>query len=210
MPRLNNVREQRVQFFYDTDFLYWGNSSADAINAASANKVLFADARPGNPSRTNMPSPGQLTGDQTFVCFAVRHEVLFHGGSSAVSAGSVPAGSGDTASVTAWTIALSTFALTIGAKPQFEGPISMTPAGGGPWGFVSDSTQPIVLNGEPQQQAIYVLPVPVNITQREAINMLEVKSNLQNTLNLVNLINTYDGGKCFRAYIDGYNTRDVQ
>ena len=43
--------------------------------------------------------------------------------------------------------------------------------------------------------------------------MIEKKFNLNSnagvTVNIVNEINAYLGGKLFRAYIDGYNTRDV-
>lgn len=207
MPKVNGFREQRVQFFYDTDFLTWGNGAT--ADQASAAKTLFAAAVPGNLSRTNMPSPGQLTGDQTFVCFAIRHEIGFRGGVATAATG-IPAGAIDTASVAFWTIFLSTFRFQVGQKPQFEGPISMTPAGGGPWGYVADSAQPIVLNGDPQQRAIYVLPLPISITQREAIAMEEYKGQLGSDLVLTSVINSYSGGKAFRAYIDGYNTRDVQ
>src|SRR3989344_3902236 len=125
MSKLQGVREQRVQFFYDTDFLASGDTSASTTDQAQASKILFAAASPGNLSRTNMPSPGQLTGDQTFVCFAVRHEVGFYSGSSATGVTGVPANFGDTASVAFWTINLSTFQFTVGDKPQFTGPISM-------------------------------------------------------------------------------------
>ena len=91
----------------------------------------------------------------------------------------------------------------------------MTPAGGGPWGFVFNSAQPIVLNGEPQQRAIYVLPLPITIAKRQPIQMSENKSNLNlgttgTQMTLTTMINTYSGGKLLRAYIDGFNTRDVQ
>ena len=38
--------------------------------------------------------------------------------------------------------------------------------------------------------------------------MIEKKFNL-GTVNIVNAINDYKGAKLLRAYIDGYNTRDV-
>ena len=77
MAKVLGLRQQRVQFFYDTDFRTVGAVSSGADLAASE-KILFAGATPGDLSRTNMPSPGQLTSDQTFLCFAVRHEIQFY------------------------------------------------------------------------------------------------------------------------------------
>ena len=50
----------------------------------------------------------------------------------------------------------------------------MTPAGGGPWGFISDSANPLITNGEPDAPSI-VLPLPIAITKRQAIAMIEKK-----------------------------------
>lgn len=216
MSKVLGVRQQRVQYFYDTDFMTAGiqTGATNADDIAAATKILFANARPGNLIRTNMPSPGQLTGDQTFLCFAVRHEPLYYGGSSPLnpSGAANPAGFTSTAAVSIWTINLSSFRFQVGEKVEFEGPVSMTPAGGGPWGFVSDSAQPLITNGEPQQRAIYVLPMPIAIAQRQGIKMEENKANLAGStnVNLLDLINGYTGGKMMRAYIDGFNTRDVQ
>lgn len=216
MAKILGVRQQRCQFFYDTDFLTAGaqSSSTPQADIAQATKILFAAATPGNFSRTNMPAPGQLTSDQTFLCFAVRHEIFFYGGSSptAPSGSANPVGLINTAAVSCLTINLSTFRLQIGEKVEFEGPISMTPAGGGPWGFVGDSTQPLITNGEPQNRSIYVLPLPIAITVRQGIRLEEAKGSISSTVNvtLIDLINGYTGYKQFRAYLDGLNTRDVQ
>jgi hypothetical protein len=212
MARVFGARQQRVQYFYDTDFLAAGVIST-GVDLAQSEKELFAAATPGNKVRTNMPAAGFLTGDQTFMCFAVRHEVQFWGGT--VPAGSQPsalAAFGTTAAVAIWTIALSTYALQIDDKVEFEGPISMTPAGGGPWGFIDDSNQPLITNGEPQTKAIYVLPLPIAVTKRQGIRLIEKKSNVTSTvtINILNMINNYSGGKLFRGYIDGVNTRNVQ
>ena len=85
----------------------------------------------------------------------------------------------------------------------------MTPAGGGPWGFVSDSASPLITNGEPDAPSIYVLPLPIAITKRQAIAMIE-KKFAWGSVDIAAAINNYTGGKMLRAYIDGYNTRDVQ
>ena len=211
MSRILGVRQQRVQFFYDTDFLTVG-AVTTGVDFVASEKQLFASASPGNTSRTNMPTAGFLTGDQTFMCFAVRHEVMFWGGNSDAGA-AVPAVIENTAGVSIWTINLSTFAFAVGDKTEFEGPISMTPAGGGPWGVINDSNQPLITNGEPQTKAIYVLPLPIAITKRQGIRVTEKKSDLTNganTIPIIDLINRYTGGKLFRCYLDGFNTRDVQ
>lgn len=210
MAKVLGVRQQRVQFFYDTDFLTYGTASVAAADNARATKILFAAASPGDSTRTNMPAPGQLTSDQTFLCFAVRHEFNYYGGT--ISASSVPAAFSTTAALSIWTAALATFRLQIGEKVEFEGPISMTPAGGGAWGFVSDSAQPLITNGEPQQRSIYVLPLPIAITQRQGIKMEELKGSFTAaaTVQLIDMINNYTGGRMLRAYLDGLNTRDVQ
>jgi len=38
--------------------------------------------------------------------------------------------------------------------------------------------------------------------------MIEKKATFNN-INVLNAINGFEGGKMLRAYIDGYNTRDV-
>ena len=219
MARLDGVREQRVQFLYDTDFVTVGVETSGS-NYAVAEKNLFASSTIGDALRTNMPSAGFLAGDQTFLTFSVRHEIGFWGGTSAAGngiSGNAPGALETTAGVAIWTIHLSTFSFIVGSKSFFEGPISMTPAGGSPWGFVgADSNQPLITNGEPQSKAIYVLPLPIPVAQRESLRVTEKKpTSLQNgtagaTLDLVNLINDYTGARVFRCYLDGFNTRDVQ
>lgn len=202
MAKILRVREQRVQYFYDTDFLGDGAFTSSSDNYVAAEKHLFANTNLGNSARTNMPAGGFLTGDQTFVVYAVRHEVFFSG-ENTDSSGLL------CSEIACWTINLSTFQLMIDAKSMFEGPISMTPAGGGPWGYTSDSASAIVTNGEPQNRSIYVLPLPIAITQRQGIDLVEKKTNLD-SLNIVSQINNCTGRKLFRAYLDGFNTRNVQ
>ena len=208
MSRVLGLREQRVQFFYDTDFISDGITPAtDVSNLAVAQKNLFSDARAGNLLRTNLQGPGQLLSDQTFLTFAVRHEIMFYG----TSAGNVVgAGNLDNAAqLSVWTMSSSIFQYQVDTKIEFEGPVSMTAAGGGPWGFVSDSASPLITNGEPSTPSIYVLPLPVAVSKRQAIAMIEKKFAFGN-VDIPAAINSYTGGKLFRAYIDGYNTRDVQ
>jgi hypothetical protein len=214
MAKVLGLREQRVQFFYDTDFITDGvTASTDTANYAVAQKNLFSDARAGNLLRTNLQGPGQLLSDQTFLTFAVRHEVMFYavatdstaGTGNAVAAG----GLDDVSQLSIWTLSTSVFQFQVDTKIEFEGPLTMTPAGGGPWGFVADTATPLITNGEPDAPSIYVLPLPIAITKRQAIAMIEKKFSWGN-VDIAAAINNYNGGKLLRAYIDGYNTRDVQ
>lgn len=209
MAKVLGLREQRVQFFYDTDFISTGLTAAtDTANYAVAQKNLFSDARAGNLLRTNLQGPGQLLSDQTFLTFAVRHEVMFYNADLA-GAASFGGGLNTLAELSIWTLSTSIFQFQVDTKIEFEGPITMTPAGGGPWGFVSDSASPLITNGEPDAPSIYVLPLPIAITKRQALAMIEKKFSWGG-VDVAAAINAYTGGKMLRAYIDGYNTRDVQ
>jgi len=214
MAKVLGLREQRVQFFYDTDFISAGVTSAtDNLNLAVAQKNLFSDARAGNFLRTNLQGPGQLLSDQTFLTFAVRHEYLFFAvsntsGDTQNSFGSFTPRINKPSQLSVWVGATSTFQFQVDTKIEFEGPLSMTPAGGGPWGFVADSATPLITNGEPDAPSIYVLPLPIAITKRQAIAMIERKY-IWDGIDIAGAINEYQGGKLLRAYIDGYNTRDV-
>jgi len=208
MAKVLGLREQRVQFFYDTDFVTSGATDAnDSSNLATSQKNLFSDARAGNLLRTNLQGPGQLLSDQTFLTFAVRHELMFYktDDGNACTAGNVSTA----AELSIWTLSTSVFQFQVDTKIEFEGPLSMTPAGGGPWGFISDSAAPLITNGEPDAPSIYVLPLPIAITKRQAIAMIE-KKFAWGGVDIAAAINSYTGGKMLRAYIDGYNTRDVQ
>jgi len=216
MAKVLGLREQRVQFFYDTDFITSGETnSTDTANYAVAQKNLFSDARAGNLLRTNLQGPGQLLSDQTFLTFAVRHELMFFAISDTTGAAPVVlndvngGGIGSAAQLSIWTLSTSVFQFQVDTKIEFEGPLTMTPAGGGPWGFISDSATPLITNGEPDAPSIYVLPLPIAITKRQAIAMIEKKFSWGG-VDIAAAINNYTGGKMLRAYIDGYNTRDVQ
>lgn len=216
MAKVLGLREQRVQFFYDTDFITDGvTASTDTANYAVAQKNLFSDARAGNLLRTNLQGPGQLLSDQTFLTFAVRHEVMFYAvktdSDPAVNTGNAVDAGGidDVAQLSIWTLSTSVFQFQVDTKIEFEGPLTMTPSGGGPWGFVADTASPLITNGDPSAPSIYVLPLPIAITKRQAIAMIEKKFAWGN-VDIAAAINGYNGGKLLRAYIDGYNTRDVQ
>lgn len=209
MAKVLGLREQRVQFFYDTDFITNGTTGAtDTTNLAVSQKNLFSDARAGNLLRTNLQGPGQLLSDQTFLTFAVRHEVMFYSNADATPGWSA-GGINSVAQLAIWTLSTSTFQFQVDTKIEFEGPLTMTPAGGGPFGFISDSANPLITNGEPSAPSIYVLPLPIAITKRQAIAMIE-KKYVWDGVDIAAAINAADCGKLLRAYIDGYNTRDVQ
>lgn len=211
MAAILGVREQRSQFFYDTDYIAAGVVTTGQ-DLAIAEKNLFSQTLSGDLSRSNLQTQGQLTSDQTFICHAVRHEVNFWGGTS--SATPTPAALATTAGCSILTIQHSTFAFQVADKVAFAGPISMTPAGGGPWGFISDSAQPLIVNGEPQTRSIYPLGLPVPIAARQGIRVVEKKHDItigtNATISIAGLINNYSGVRIFRAYLDGFHTRDVQ
>jgi len=217
MAKVLGLRQQRVQFFYDTDFKTQGVTVASSPDFAKPEKILFATVSgQGDLSRTNLVTPGQLSSDQTFLTFAVRHELNFFAASgSATNSGSVYLRNVQELSV--WVLANSAFQYKVSEKVEFEGPLSMTPAGGGSYGFIQDSVSPLILNGEPAAPSIYVLPLPIAVTKRQAIQMIEKKATFNSggatgfatDINIVNDINNFTGGKMLRAYIDGYNTRDV-
>lgn len=215
MAKVLGIRQQRVQYFYDTYMKSRGDATTANIptaHQAVSEKILFT-TNPTSLDLTNMPASGQLTSDQTFLCYAVRHELqIYNGGVASVTA----SGTGWGATGTVFIAALNSFVfrLQISEKVEFEGPWAMTPAGGGPWGFISDSRQPLLTNGEPQARSIYVLPLPIAITKRQGIQMLERLFNFTGTtvntvVDVAELINEYTGLRLGRAYIDGYNTRDV-
>jgi hypothetical protein len=219
MAKVLGLREQRVQFFYDTDFKTQGVTASSSRDYCVPEKILFATASgQGDLSRTNIVTPGQLSSDQTFLTFAVRHELNFFAadGASGQSVETSP-NLVSVAELSIWVLANSAFQYKVSEKVEFEGPLSMTPAGGGSWGYVNDSASPLINNGNPAAPSIYVLPLPIAVTKRQAIQMIEKKATFQaggggaftTDINICAAVNTFEGGKMLRAYIDGYNTRDV-
>ncbi len=209
MAKVLGLRQQRVQFFYDTDFKCFGTTASSSRDFAVSEKILFATVSgQGDLSRTNLVTPGQLSSDQTFLTFAVRHELNFFSANDDVVQGATTPTLATVQELSVWVLANSSFQYQVSAKVEFEGPLAMTPAGGGSWGYVNDSTSPLIVNGEPDAPSIYVLPLPIAVTKRQAIQMIEKKATFNN-ISVLNAINGFEGGKMLRAYIDGYNTRDV-
>jgi hypothetical protein len=217
MAKVLGLRQQRVQFFYDTDFKTQGVTTSTSRDFCVPEKILFATVSgQGDLSRTNLVTPGQLSSDQTFLTFAVRHELNFFAANGEAGQSVVADTLTTVAELSVWALANSSFQYKVSEKVEFEGPLAMTPAGGGSWGYVNDSVSPLIVNGEPDAPAIYVLPLPIAVTKRQAIQMIEKKATFQaggavgiNDINVCAAINGFEGGKMLRAYIDGYNTRDV-
>jgi len=217
MAKVLGLRQQRVQFFYDTDFKTEALTVANDPNYCVPEKILFAtNYNRRDLSRTNIVTPGQLSSDQTFLTFAVRHELNFFSASGEYATVGL-GGLNTIPELSVWVLACSSFLFQVSEKVEFEGPLSMTPAGGGSYGFITDSVSPLITNGMPAAPSIYVLPLPIAVTKRQAIQMIERKSafmagggtGFTSDINICDAVNNFPGGKLLRAYIDGYNTRDV-
>ena len=208
MSRVPGVAQVRAQFFYDTDYRCAGASAGD--NVASSEKILFQSTRNGNLSLSNFPSSNGMVGNQLFQIKAVRHEIHFQALDGNI--GGLTGLSG-IAELMALVLGGSTFDLQVNDRSAFQGPVTMTPAGGGPWGFVSDSVRPLITNGEPTGKQIYALPLPIDIDANEPVKMIEKKYELATSasasLSVVSAINNFLGQKLCRAYIDGIHTRDA-
>jgi hypothetical protein len=202
------VAQVRAQFFYDTDYRYAGATAASSDMAASSEKILFQSTRNGNLSLSNFPSANGLVGNQLFQIKAIRHEVHFQ----ALAGAAVATGVTGIAELMALVLGGSTFDLQVNDRSAFQGPLTMTPAGGGPWGFVSDSLRPLITNGSPTGKQIYALPLPIDIDANEPVKMIEKKYSLTTSgtaIDVVEAINSFTGQKLARAYIDGIHTRDA-
>lgn len=192
MARVKGIKQQRVQFFYDTLFRCYGVSAG--VDILLASRTLFAAATPGQKDRTNLQTPGQLAAAQTFLIYAVRHELYMRDGD-------------ETDQIYRHLARSLIFELQIDSKIEFEGPVTLTCEGGGVWGFTADTMNPILNLGDPSNKSIYVMPLPIAVTKSQPIAMTERVFDLVTTLVDVN---AYAGFKQCRAYIDGFHTRDVQ
>ena len=211
MSRVPGVAQVRAQFFYDTDYRTSGVTAASSEHLARSEKILFQSTRNGDLSLSNFPTSNGLVGNQLFQIKAVRHEINFQAvaGDTIVATGII-----GTAEVMSLVLGGSTFDLQVNDRSAFQGPVTMTPAGGGPWGFVLDEDKPLITNGSPTGKQIYALPLPIDIDANEPVKMIEKKSDLTSggsiaAIVLTDTINNYLGQKLSRAYIDGIHTRDA-
>jgi len=215
MSRVPGVAQVRAQFFYDTDYRCVGITASNSDQVARSEKILFQSTRNGDLSLSNFPSANGLVGNQLFQVKAVRHEIHFQtiNDSGNTAAGGVTG----LAELIAAVLGGSTFDFQVNDRSAFQGPVTMTPAGGGPFGFSANAAKPVLTNGEPTGKQIYALPLPIDIDANEPVKMIEKKYSLaaggvnpaQAAVDIVAVINDFVGQKLARAYIDGIHTRDA-
>ena len=213
MSRVPGVAQVRAQFFYDTDYRCVGATASNSDQVARSEKILFQSTRNGDLSLSNFPSANGLVGNQLFQVKAVRHEIHFQAINGSVTSNGVTG----IAELVAAVLGGSTFDFQVNDRSAFQGPVTMTPAGGGPFGFSADTAKPVLTNGEPTGKQIYALPLPIDIDANEPVKMIEKKYSLaaggantaQGAVDIVAVINDFVGQKLARAYIDGIHTRDA-
>ena len=213
MSRVPGVAQVRAQFFYDTDYRCVGVTASNSDQVARSEKILFQSTRNGDLSLSNFPSANGLVGNQLFQVKAVRHEIHFQAINGSVGS----TGLTGIAELVAVVLGGSTFDFQVNDRSAFQGPVTMTPAGGGPFGFSADSAKPVLTNGEPTGKQIYALPLPIDIDANEPVKMIEKKyalasgggSPTQDAVDVVAAINSFAGQKLALAYIDGIHTRDA-
>jgi len=215
MSRVPGVAQVRAQFFYDTDYRCVGVTASNSDQVARSEKILFQSTRNGDLSLSNFPSANGLVGNQLFQVKAVRHEIHFQAINGSVDSAS--SGIDGIAELVAVVLGGSTFDFQVNDRSAFQGPVTMTPAGGGPFGFSANAAKPVLTNGEPTGKQIYALPLPIDIDANEPVKMIEKKYSLasgggsptQAAIDVVLAINNFAGQKLARAYIDGIHTRDA-
>ena len=194
MPKLEGVKEQRHQPFYDT-LIRAGANTAPTPPVASVTR-LFSSSNVGNVALTNMKAAGQLSSDQTFVILSMRAWLYFRG----PQADDMYAGC---ASQLFWT-------LEVGDKPFFQM---------GSWYFNSGGG---ILNGNssnlgmPDHRAILKLGQPIPIPARQGFAVIgefypigqgaapfsDVRQNLLNQ-------NANIGDRVIQFVLDGLHSREV-
>lgn len=214
MAKILGYKQQRVQFFYDT--LTRNRGSLSTALATTTN--LFSGATPGSLVRTNLKISGMLSSDETFLTYAVRHEVYLRptGRSNSNTTSTSVDIDERTSGLFRDLIHHTTFQYQVSDKVELEGAWFMTPAGGGEWGYIGDSIDVLLVNGEPQARSIYVLPLPIPVAARQAIIMKEQFEDIPaggaagtTAVTTLTNLNNFQGVKIIRAYIDGYHSRDI-
>lgn len=216
MAKILGYKQQRVQFFYDTLVRQRGAASGNLVVGSTVK--LFSSANVNSLVNTNLKQPGSLANDETFLIYAVRHEVMLR--PTGQSNSNTTSASLDldlrSAGLFRDLVHHTTFQLQISEKFEFEGPLFMTPAGGGAWGFLSDSVDVNFTNGEPQARGIYVLPLPIPVAARQSISMIETFQDIPagggagtTDVTVLSNLNTFQGVKIIRGYIDGFHSRDI-
>ena len=198
MPKLEGVKEQRHQPFFDT-LIRAGANTAPKPTVGSLTR-LFSSANIGNMALTNMKSAGVLSSDQTFVILSMRAWLYFRG----AGAGDMYAGC---ASQLYWT-------LEVGDKPFFQAPSWYFSSGGGISG--SDPSAPAMNLGTPDHRSILKLGQPIPIPARQGFAAIaefypfeggtspssDVRQNLLNSAANI-------GDRQIMFVLDGLHSRDV-
>lgn len=192
MPRIANLKERQHQPIYDTLFRVYGSANP----AISTRTTLFGNTNMGNLALTNLSVAGQLASDQTYIVLALRCYMYFNGTNRRAAY--------------LQTASQLYFTFILGDKPQFQAPAWYFPAGGGIWGF--DSQSSVFTNGTPTQEAILKLAKPIVVPVRQ--NIAVVAEFFQvGTLSALTILNTSrssDDESVVMFMLDGVRTRDVQ
>lgn len=192
MPRIANLKERQHQPIYDTLFRVSGSANP----SISTRTTLFGNTNVGDLAKTNLAVAGQLASDQTYIVLALRCYMYFNG----------------TNRRTAYVQTASQlyFTFVLGEKPQFQAPAWYFPAGGGIWGF--DSQSSVFTNGVPSQDAILKLAKPIVVPVRQNISVIAefFKVGSADVLTTLNSSRDSTDESCVMFMLDGVRTRDVQ
>jgi len=198
MPKLEGVKEERHQPFYDT-LIRAAANTAPTPPVGSMTR-LFSSANIGNTALTNMKSAGVLSSDQTFVVLAMRAWLYFRG----LSAADMYHGCASQLQ----------FTLEVGDKPFFQAPCWYFAAGGGIAG--SDAAGVAMNLGSPDHKGILKLAQPISIPARQGFAVISEFNPIgigpmafsdvrQNLLNAAANI----GDRVVMFLIDGLHSREV-
>jgi hypothetical protein len=229
MPRVKDIRDRVHQPRYD--------SLVRAIGTTSVTNgtPLFSSAVVADRGRTNMSVPGQLSSDATFVLKALRGILWFESlndseftappgtGITPITPGS-PLGSNARAQILYQLMAYgATFTLKIATKEYLQAPFWYIPAGGGISGFTQMGNQHVLSNGVASHEAILKLARDIPIPARQSFSLSVdffpfLRGNpglgsgggaLGADVDVLQILNQFDGFKLIQAMIDGLETRDV-
>lgn len=208
---LNSWKQVQYQPLYGTDFFFAGATPSGNENTAMGEKNLFDNQKSATSNRSNVPAGGKLPGNQTFRLFTVQVEQFF------TTVGGVAAGMSTLRGVAELSLAhlhSTAIELDFTEMQVIKLPITMAPAGAGPWGFISDSTRPLITNGAPESPAKYVFPKdssPV-IEQNATLKLLVKRESIptsSGSIDVASEINSFTGLKLCRIHLGGIKLRSA-
>ncbi len=225
MARLNNVRERVHQPFFD----HWVRGIG--VTTIANNQRLFTQ-NAGNPELTNLATASALPADATYIIKSIRCSMYFQGLNDAAfntAYGTLPVYSQPVATnvraVDLYPLLANGayFTLTVGQKDMITAPLWYAPAGGGIFGFTTESSRSVLQNGVASQEAILRLAKDIHVPARQnftiAVNIFPFQvrgAAISGTtisggaLDPLATMNQFDGIKSVAFFIDGVQTRDVQ